>query len=234
MRPASTSAPCGFRTILAALPLTTKRELVEDQDASPPWGTALTEPIERYTRYCQTSSTTGRPLRWIDTNESWQWVLDCWKAVYRAARVGPAIAFSFRFRSGRSWASGPPSMRRARSARTRARRRDVEPAAIGDDRRRRRHRRVLHADLRAVAGRGRRPKQQQDGAATRSDSSVRVLIVAGEPGGSIPSTRERIEQTLGRPRDRSPRPDRSRSGELRMLGAARRSASSTKRNSSAK
>src|SRR5262245_13942730 len=49
---------------LSLLPMTTKRELVEDQDANPPWGTALTEPINRYTRYCQTSSTVGRPLRW--------------------------------------------------------------------------------------------------------------------------------------------------------------------------
>jgi phenylacetate-CoA ligase len=88
-----------FPDDLTRLPLTTKRELVEDQDASPPWGTALTEPIARYTRYCQTSSTTGHPLRWIDTNESWQWVVDCWKAVYRAARVGSndRVFFSFSF-----------------------------------------------------------------------------------------------------------------------------------------
>src|SRR5688572_1221688 len=78
-----------FPDDLRRLPMTTKAELAEDQAANPPWGTALSEPLERYTRYCQTSSTTGRPLRWIDTNESWQWVLDCWKEVYRAARVEP-------------------------------------------------------------------------------------------------------------------------------------------------
>src|SRR5690606_4089256 len=72
---------------LPSLPLTTKAELVADQEACPPWGTALTEPIERYTRYCQTSSTTGRPMRWLDTNESWQWLLECWRPVYRASGV---------------------------------------------------------------------------------------------------------------------------------------------------
>ena len=82
------------------LPLTTKAELVADQDAHPPWGTALTEPLERYTRYNQTSSTTGRPMRWLDTNESWQWMLECWKAVYRAARVGPADRIFFPFSFG--------------------------------------------------------------------------------------------------------------------------------------
>ena len=46
---------------LQILPLTTKAELAADQDASPPWGTAHTEPLDHYTRYSQTSSTTGRP-----------------------------------------------------------------------------------------------------------------------------------------------------------------------------
>src|SRR5262245_2637876 len=81
------------------LPITTKAELIADQAESPPWGSALTEPIECYTRYCQTSSTSGRPLRWIDTNESWQWMLDCWKTVYHAAGVhaGDRVFFPFSF-----------------------------------------------------------------------------------------------------------------------------------------
>ncbi|HEY7444652.1 MAG TPA: hypothetical protein VH701_19630, partial [Vicinamibacterales bacterium] len=41
---------------LRRLPLTTKTELVADQIAHPPWGTAYCEPMDRYTRYCQTSS----------------------------------------------------------------------------------------------------------------------------------------------------------------------------------
>ena len=89
-----------FPRDLERLPLTTKAELNADQAANPPWGTALTEPLERYTRYCQTSSTTGRPLRWIDTNESWQFLLDCWKAVYRGARVGPGDRVFFPFSFG--------------------------------------------------------------------------------------------------------------------------------------
>ena len=101
---------------LPALPCTTKAELIADQTADPPWGTALSEPVERYTRFCQTSSTTGRPLRWLDTNESWQWMLDCWKTVYRAAGVRRATGCSFRSRSDPSSASGPPSMRQVRWA----------------------------------------------------------------------------------------------------------------------
>src|SRR5262245_59656086 len=85
---------------LCRLPLTTKAELIADQAAHPPWGSVLTEPVERYTRYCQTSSSTGHPLRWIDTNDSWQWMLDCWKTVYRAAGVQPGDRAFFPFSFG--------------------------------------------------------------------------------------------------------------------------------------
>lgn len=39
----------------ARFPFTTKRELVRDQSANPPFGTNLTYPLERYTRFHQTS-----------------------------------------------------------------------------------------------------------------------------------------------------------------------------------
>ena len=65
-----------------------------------PAGGVLTQPLDTYTRYCQTSSTTGNPLRWIDTNESWQWMLECWKEVYRAARVEPTDRVFFPFSFG--------------------------------------------------------------------------------------------------------------------------------------
>ena len=89
-----------FPRDLAALPLTTKAELVADQAGHPPWGSRLSEPIGAYTRYSQTSSTTGSPLRWLDTNESWQWTLECWKAVYDAARVSGADRIFFPFSFG--------------------------------------------------------------------------------------------------------------------------------------
>src|SRR5271156_2777360 len=41
---------------------TTKQELIDDQAANPPYGTNLTFPLERYTRFCQTSGTSGHPL----------------------------------------------------------------------------------------------------------------------------------------------------------------------------
>ena len=160
-----------------------------------PWGTALTEPLASYTRYCQTSSTTGRPLRWIDTNESWQWTLDCWKVVYRAARVAPGDRVFFPFSFGPFlgfWAGFEAACQMGLH---------VVPGGGMSS-----HMRLGLIDsvgatvvcctptyaLRlaevASADRGRRPL---------TESRVRVLIVAGEPGGSIPATRARIEQSWG-------------------------------------
>ena len=178
------------------LPLTTKAELVADQDAHPPWGTALTEPLERYTRYNQTSSTTGRPIRWLDTNESWQWMLECWKAVYRAAQVGPAdrIFFPFSFgpflgfwtafeagcQLGAMCVPGGGMSSEARLAII-----DAVGATV-----------VCCTPtyaLRLVEV----AAEKEGGKATLVRGSVRVLIVAGEPGGSIAATRERIETSWG-------------------------------------
>jgi phenylacetate-CoA ligase len=178
---------------LIALPFTTKAELVADQEANGPWGTALTEPIEHYTRYCQTSSTTGRPIRWVDTNESWQWVPDCWKAVYRAAGVssadriffpfsfGPFLGFWSAFDAGAQIGAhvlpgGGMSSQLRLSL--------IEKTGVS----------VMCCTptyalrLADVAADERRPL---------AGGPVRVIIVAGEPGGSIPSTRARIEAAWG-------------------------------------
>ena len=180
---------------LTRLPITTKAELVADQQAAPPWGTALTEPLQHYTRYCQTSSTTGRPMRWLDTNETWQWMLECWKVVYRAGGVsaGDRVFFPFSFGPFLGFWAG------------------FEAAC--------------QVGLHAVPGGGMSSQMRlglidavaptvlcctptyalrlaevaaaRDGARSLAESSVRLLVVAGEPGGSIPSTRARIEQAWG-------------------------------------
>ncbi len=83
---------------LALLPLTTKEEIV-------PAGSAgslpknMTWPVERYVRYHQTSGTRGRPLAVFDTADDWKWWIDCWQFVLDAAEITAAdravLAFSF-------------------------------------------------------------------------------------------------------------------------------------------
>src|SRR5262245_21563386 len=84
---------------LQALSFTTKAELVNDQAEHPPFGRLPTYPLSRYRYLHQTSGTTGRPLKWLDTAESFQWFVDSWGYVYRGAGVDDKdivfCAFSF-------------------------------------------------------------------------------------------------------------------------------------------
>jgi phenylacetate-CoA ligase len=86
----------GFR---ARCPFTTKAELTADQHDHLPFGTNFTYPLDRYTRCHQTSGTLGSPLRWFDDPESWKWMVGNWKRIFKAAGVTPAdrVLFAFSF-----------------------------------------------------------------------------------------------------------------------------------------
>ena len=82
------------------LPHMRKVEIVDDQVAHPPFGSNLTYPLERYVRVHQTSGTSGQPIRWLDTPESWEWWARCWGFVLRGAGVEPADRIFFPFSFG--------------------------------------------------------------------------------------------------------------------------------------
>src|SRR5258706_2249723 len=88
-----------LQQLASSIPFTTKAEIVQDQRSSPLFGTNLTYPLERYIRYHQTSGTSGAPLRWLDTAESWQWMLGNWEQILRVAgvRAGDSVFFAFSF-----------------------------------------------------------------------------------------------------------------------------------------
>jgi phenylacetate-CoA ligase len=191
------TASIGSVADLGRLPFTTKAELVADQLAHGPWGTNLTEPLDRYTRYCQTSSTTGRPLRWCDTNETWQWLLDCWKNVFRAAHVGAGDRIVFPFSFGPFlgfWAAFDAASQIGAH---------VIPAGGMSSHLRLSLIETLGATvvcctptyalrLAEVAG-----TERALGRPPLAAGAVRVMIVAGEPGGSIPATRDLIQSSWG-------------------------------------
>jgi len=83
---------------LENLPFTSKNELSADQERDG-FAANLTYPMERYTRFHQTSGTTGKPLHVFDTNESWDWWGNCWAQVLSGAGVTAEdrlfCAFSF-------------------------------------------------------------------------------------------------------------------------------------------
>src|SRR5436305_870245 len=51
-----------FKDPITALPFTTRQELERDQIDHLPYGTNLSAPIERFSRFHQTSGSGGRPL----------------------------------------------------------------------------------------------------------------------------------------------------------------------------
>jgi phenylacetate-CoA ligase len=82
---------------LSELPLICKSDLVSDTPGDP--GRIFSLPRESYSRFHQTSGTSGHPMPVLDTAEDWQWWLDCWQHVLQAAAIGPGdvamMAFSF-------------------------------------------------------------------------------------------------------------------------------------------
>ncbi len=85
---------------IVKLPFTQKIEFQEDQEKNPSFGTNLTEPFENYVRYLQTTGTTGRPLKWLDTKESWEWSVRCSAMSLWAAGVRPPDVVFFPFGFG--------------------------------------------------------------------------------------------------------------------------------------
>jgi len=83
---------------LSWFPLTLKEDLIAPPE-EPAWCRNLTWPIQRYVRFHQTSGTRGRPMIVPDTADDWCWWIDTWQYVLDAADVTSAdramLAFSF-------------------------------------------------------------------------------------------------------------------------------------------
>lgn len=174
-------------------PFTTRAELEADQRDHPPYGTNLSFPIRAYSRLHQTSGSGGVPMRWLDRNEDWSWWKNLWAAIYRAAGVNDADVFMFPFSFGPFigfWAAFESAV------------------ALGN----------LCLPAGGMTTKARLQFLLDNGATVLcctptyalrmagvaaeeginiEKSAVRALIVAGEPGGSVPAVRERIEAAWG-------------------------------------
>src|SRR5438128_8494683 len=170
------------------LPFTTKAELIADQQAHPPYGQVLSYPLPRYVRLCQTSGTTSQPLRWLDTPESWSWLLTCWETIYRmvGVRSGDRLFFPFSFGPFLGfWTAFDAASRLGflclpgggMSSAARLRFLLDNQATV-----------VLCTPTYAL----RLAEVAREQGIDLKGGSVRLLIVAGEPGGSSPATRARI------------------------------------------
>src|SRR5947207_7766814 len=88
------------QTALEDLPFLTRAQIEQDQLEHPPFGSNLTYPATQYTRFRQTSGSSGRPVRWLDTPQSWKWLQRCWGIIFAAIGIEPADRFIFTFSFG--------------------------------------------------------------------------------------------------------------------------------------
>ena len=178
---------------LQEFPLLTKEELQGDPalDAGgPPLPANLTWPIEHYTRFHQTSGTKGRPLPVYDTLADWQWWLDGWQFVLDAADVRPTdralLAFSFGPFIG-FWSAHDALQQRGTMV--------IPGGGLGSLSRIDLLQRTEANALFCTPSYALRLAEvaQEHAINLAEDTAVSKIVVAGEPGGSVPATRRRIE-----------------------------------------
>jgi phenylacetate-CoA ligase len=183
-------APASLEAYTRLIPITTRHELVRDRLANPPYGTDLTFPPEAYVRCHQTSGTTTMPMRWLDTSDSWSHLVDNWVQILGAAGVTQRDRFFFAFSFGPFlgfW-----------SALEAVQRLGCFCFAGGSMSSHGRLQAILDNGITAVCCTPTYAHHLGEVAHDRqmdlTRSRVRLLIVAGEGGGSIPATRARIER----------------------------------------
>jgi phenylacetate-CoA ligase len=178
---------------MVKLPYTYKGEFQEDQAEHPPYGTNLTEPLQNYVRYHQTTGTTGKPLKWLDTKEGWTWRGRCAAMSLAAAGItahdsiffpfafGPHVAYWGIFEG--AWQLGALAI-----------------AGGGWDTLQR-VKFIAENDITVVACTPtyalRMAETAEENGIDLKKSKTRITFHAGEPGALIPSIREKIIKAWG-------------------------------------
>ena len=174
---------------MVQIPLTNKEELIKAQQDKPPFGSNATFPESAYSRFHQTSGTTGKPLRVLDTPESWDWWGRCWGFVLTGAGLtendrlfvpfsfGPFIGF---------WAA----LEGARIINT------MMIPGGGRDSLERLH---LMKELGVTAicctptYALRLAEVAQEAEFDLNEIPLRISVLSGEPGANVPATKTRVE-----------------------------------------
>jgi len=173
---------------LSELPYTTKEELLP-HSASERMGRHHTSAADQYVRYHQTSGTRGRPMAVLDTADDWRWWIECWQFVLDAAELtssdrallafsfGPFIGFwsAFDALAAREVLTIPGG-----GMNTRARIELIEKSGATC---------LLSTPTYAMH----LAESAKELGIHLAELPIKTIIVAGEPGGSVPAVRQRIE-----------------------------------------
>ena len=173
---------------LNSLPFTFKDHLI-DEAGSSDFAANLTFSPDRYCRFHRTSGTRGRPMTVLDTTEDWHWWINTWQFVLDTAGLRESdrvlMAFSFGpfvgFWSAFDAVAARGSLCIPSGGLTTLGRLEMIQSTSTN---------VLFCTPSYAL------HMAQTAAENRisvGDLSVDRIVVAGEPGGSIPSIRDRIE-----------------------------------------
>ena len=176
---------------LEAWPFTYKEEFVAGSHAGTPAN--LTWPADRYVRFHQTSGTHGRPLPVFDTADDWAWWMECWRAVLDrgSVRAGDRVlvASSFGPYAG-FWSAFDAALDRGAMA--------VPTGGMSTLARLELARSLGATVLVATPSYALHLAEvARDHKIDTARLPVRMVVVAGEPGGSIPAVRARIAEAWG-------------------------------------
>ena len=173
----------------SVVPFTTKTEWVADQAAHPPYGTNLTYPKSRYTRCHQTSGTSGKPMRWLDTPSTWDHILDDWIDVMRAAGLHQEDRFFFAFSFGPFlgfWAAFEAAIKLGSFS--------LSGGGMSTETR---LQAMVKNEITVLACTPtyaiRMGETAKESGVDVASLPLRCILVAGEPGGSLPSVRARLK-----------------------------------------
>ena len=175
---------------LSRLPFTVKQDLIDESDSAG-FAKNLTFEPDAYTRFHRTSGTSGRPMVVLDTQNDWNWWMEAWQYVLDSADVTSQdrvlMAFSFGpfigFWSAFDAVAERGAMVIPTGAMTSLARLELiqstSPTVIFCTP-------SYAVHLAQVA-------DEHGICLAENARSVRRIVVAGEPGGSIPATKAKIE-----------------------------------------
>lgn len=185
------SQPVDSLDVLSQLPILEKSSIVPDSPAGR--SKLFVQPRDRYVRWHQTSGSTGWPLPVMDTATDWQWWLECWDYVLDAAEVTASDAAMMAFSFGPFigfWSANDALVRRG-----------VLVLPGGGLSSQARLRLIVQQRCTLLCCTPTYAMHLADVAEQHgidlANGPITRLIVAGEPGGSVPSVRRILEQRFG-------------------------------------
>ncbi|MFB6078887.1 MAG: phenylacetate--CoA ligase family protein [Halarchaeum sp.] len=174
-----------------SVPTTKKSELRGAQGSDPfPYGDLLATDLEEVTEYHQTSGTTGEPVRQADSWQDWEWWSDCWATVLWAQGFRPddRVFFPFSYNVFVAfWAAHYAAERIGAEV--------VPGGNLSSAQRVRKMKEVgVTAFMSTPTYALRLAEVAREEGFEPEDFDVDKIVCAGEPGASVPGTKQRIEE----------------------------------------